>query len=394
MMFIIKINILKQKKTIYYWSPHINSNVATVKAVMNSILSLKRYSNNYEISLINLFGEWENSRNNLKDVKLIDFLISKISPIKKNVTGFIKSRFFYILLGIVSIGSLYKLLKRDKPDYIIIHLLTFIPLSLLILFNFKTKFILRISGFPKLTLFRKFLWKLSSKKIYKVFCPTEETIKILKSKKIFQDDKIHFLEDPVLEISKINKKKRENIGDLPYSNKYILAIGRLSEQKNFNLLIEFFSNISKNDNDLSLVIVGEGELRSSLEKNIFKKSLEKKVFLLGYKKNVFNLLSKCQCFILSSLWEDPGFVLLEAAATNTTIISSDCSSGPKEILSNGNGGFVFKNNNLESLNEQYLKFINCNEKNIFLKKVKAKKKSKNYTFFNHYKKIDYFLNSD
>lgn len=392
MMFIIKINILKQKKTIYYWSPHINSNVATVKAVMNSILSLKRYSNNYEISLINLFGEWENSRNNLKDVKLIDFLISRISPIKKNVTGFIKSRFFYILLGIFSIGSLYKLLKRDKPDYIIIHLLTFIPLSLLIFFNFKTKFILRISGFPKLTLFRKFLWKLSSKKIYKVFCPTEETIKILKSKKIFQDDKIHFLEDPVLEISKINKKKREKVGDLPYSNKYILAIGRLSEQKNFNLLIEFFSNISKKDKDLSLVIVGEGELRSSLKKNIFKKSLEKKVFLLGYKKNVFNLLSKCQCFILSSLWEDPGFVIVEAASVNTQIVSSNCKNGPYEILSGGEGGYLYESNNEEELLKKLEEYKNDKEEINFRKKIIVKKNVKNFTLFNHFLNFKKILN--
>ena len=56
-----------------------------------------------------------------------------------------------------------------------------------------------------------------------------------------------------------------------------------------------------------------------------------------YKKDIHNLLKHCYCFILSSPWEDPGFVLIEAAANNANIISSDCKSGPKEFLSNGKG---------------------------------------------------------
>ena len=69
--------------------------------------------------------------------------------------------------------------------------------------------------------------------------------------------------------------------------------------------------------------------------------------MLGYKKNIHNLLKSCYCFILSSLWEDPGFVLIEAAANNAIIISSDCKSGPKEILDNGKGGFLFNSNNFQ-----------------------------------------------
>lgn len=345
------------------------------------------------MSLVNLFGEWENYKSELSGINYINFFLGKYLPIKKKINGFFKSRILYFFLGVISISELYLLLKRKKPDYIIVHLLTYIPLILLIFFKFETKFILRISGFPKLNFLRKHLWRFASKKIDKVFCPTEETIGILKSEKVFDDKKIYFLEDPIVQISKINKKKSEELDKEFSKKKYILAIGRLSKQKNFYLLLKFFKDISKNDKSIYLLIAGEGELRSSLENLIYKESLQEKVKLLGFKDNIFPFLQNCHCFISTSLWEDPGFVLVEAGATNTTIISSDCSSGPKEILSNGKGGFLFQNNNLDSLKKVYEEFILSNKKNILLKKINVKKKSKNYTFFNHYKKINDYLSS-
>ena len=356
-------------------------------------MSLKKYSSQYDVSLVNLFGEWENYKLELVEVNFINFFLGKYFPIKKKISGFFKSRVLYFLLGAISISELYLLLKRKKPDYIIIHLLTYIPLILLIFCKFETKFVLRISGFPKLSFIRKYLWKFASKKIDKVFCPTEETIEILKLEKIFDSKKIFFLEDPIIQISKINKKKNDVL-DKEYSKKkYILAIGRLSKQKNFSLLLKFFKDISNNDRNLHLLIAGEGELRLSIENFIYKESLQEKVKLLGFKDNIFTYLKNCHCFISTSLWEDPGFVLVEAAATNITIISSDCSSGPKEILSNGRGGFLFQNNNLESLKKVYKEFILLDKKSIFLKKINVKKKSKNYTFFNHYKKLNDYLSS-
>ena len=78
---------------------------------------------------------------------------------------------------------LKKLIDKEKPDFLIIHLITSLPLILLIFFNFNTKFILRISGMPKLNFFRKVLWKLISKKIYLVTCPTITTLNYLISLK-------------------------------------------------------------------------------------------------------------------------------------------------------------------------------------------------------------------
>ena len=384
---------MKQIK-IYYWSPHINKDVATVKAVLNSAKSLKKYSQKYEVNIINVFGEWEFCKENNKEISFIDLYISKKLSLNQNITGYVKSRLTYLLIGLFSIIPLYKLLKKDKPDYLVVHLLTFIPFILLIFFNFKTKFILRISGYPKMNFLREILWKKISKKIFKVFCPTNETMESLNIKKIFEKNKLYLLEDPIIEISKIKKKNNQKIIDFLINKKFILAIGRLSIQKNFILLLNFFKKETIKDPDLYLIIAGEGELKNKFDQFLIKNKLESKIIFLGFQNNIHNLLKKCFCFISTSLWEDPGFVLVEAAVNNTSIISSDCPSGPKEILKNGKGGTLFHSNNLLSLEESYEKFKKLNKEEIYLQKVYSKKVAINYTKFRHYKKLDSFLNEN
>lgn len=361
---------------------------------MNSIKSLNRYSEDYQTVLLNTFGEWNYFKNYNKDIKFLDLFLAKKFNINNNITGFIKSRIYYIIIGIFSFKSLFSVIKKDRPDYIIIHLLTFIPLILLFLFNFQTKFILRISGYPKLNLFRKILWKLISKKIHKVFCPTKETMASLELNNIFSKDKFFLLEDPVIEISKIIKLRDQEIPNILLNKKYLLAIGRLSVQKNFELLLSFFKDETSKDPSLYLAIAGEGEQKKKIEKLIKNYNLENKVLLLGYQNNIHNLLKNCYCFILTSLWEDPGFVLVESAINNANIISSDCASGPKEIISYGKGGLLFKSNDINSLKVKFDIFKKLSKDELYTLKICSKKIASNYTKFRHFKKLNNFFNAN
>ena len=159
----------------------------------------------------------------------------------------------------------------------------------------------------------------------------------------FDEDKLELLYDPIISVNDIIKKKKEDIDKKFSQKKYILSIGRLTKQKNFTLLIEFFKEINVKYPEYLLVILGEGEERLLLEKLIKSYDLNNKIFLMGHKKNVYKYLSNCECFILSSRWEDPGFVLVEASFLNVPKISSNCKNGPSEILENGKGGFLFEN---------------------------------------------------
>ena len=124
-----------------------------------------------------------------------------------------------------------------------------------------------------------------------------------------------------------------------------------------------------------------------LQKLINSLSIQKKAFLLGYEKNVYKFLTNSKYFILTSLWEDPGFVLIEAAISNSTIISSNCPNGPYEFLNHGNSGYLFENNKEIQLLNSINKFLVDNDIDKKNKCLNAKKNTKNYTMFNHFKTI-------
>ena len=378
-------------KKVFYWSPYL-SNVATIGNVLNSAYSLSKYGkSNFNINILDVLGEWTDKKKNLLDNNINYIKLGRLT-IELPISGFLKSRFISIVLFITNIFPLYSLLKREKPDYLIIHLLTFIPLTLLIFFNFDTKFILRISGLPRLNFFRKLLWKIINKKITLVTCPSKATFEFIKKSRIFDENKIVMLHDPIINVSKISTKKNVQNIDLKSLNKnYFLSIGRLTRQKNHKLLIELFSYLKKNDNNFSLYILGEGEEKYFLNKMIMKLDLQDRVFLLGFKKNVYPYILSSRAIISPSLWEDPGAVMIEATFCNKIVLSSDCKNGPKEFLMNGKAGYLFENNDLESLIKSFNKFLEDPIKEIREKKFLAKKNSKKYSIFNHYLELKNLL---
>ncbi len=373
---------------LYYWSPFF-SNVATEKAVLNSIKSVIKFSKK-KISpyLIDVIGEWGQHKKNLIDsnVEILDLLNFKIVKFLPKY-GFLKSRLSYIVVFFFSIFNLHRVLKKEKPDYLIIHLMTFIPLLLLLFFNYETKFILRVSGYPKLNYLRRLFWKIVGKKIYLVTSPTKSTFNLLIESKTFEAEKLRYLPEPILNFDEIKKKRfKRNIELKKISpENYLISIGRLTRQKNHQFLINAFYELNKEFPKLHLIILGEGEERQKLEKMIKKFDLQEKIFLIGYKENIYEYLDKAKIFILSSLWEDPGFVLVEAGYLNKIILSSDCPNGPKELLDNGKNGFLFKKNSISDFLNKFREIQNLKEDIIFQKKLSFKKKIKEFTLLNHYK---------
>jgi glycosyltransferase involved in cell wall biosynthesis len=379
---------MKKNKTLIYWTPFIDS-VATIKATYNSVQSLNRYSKSFlNCKIIDVYGEWQSLKYlslnrelfySLKDIKILNKFSSK---------GFFKSRLKYLIIFFLCFFPLKNFLYKKKPDFLVIHLLTSLPLILNLIFKFKTKIILRISGKPKLNFFRNFFWKICLKKIYRVTCPTDETLQYLKQKKIVDNKKLFLLYDPIIDIKDFCLKKNENFKtEYVQKDKYYLAIGRLTKQKNFDFLINCFSKIVEKDRNIKLIILGEGENYRNLKLLIYSLNLENNIILAGYEKNVYKFLLNSKAFILSSLWEDPGFVLIEAMLSNTLVFSSDCSSGPKEIVGNDRG-ILFNNNSKEDFINKFklIQSITTDEKNRKL--LNAKKFIKKFTLLNHYKNFN------
>ena len=379
-------------KSVYYWSPFL-THVATISAVIESAKSLRKYSKKYEPVIIDACGEFEGYKkilinNQINTINLTSFKYFKFLP--KN--GFFSSRFSYLLIFLFSFIPLYKVIKKKNPDYFICHLITSLPMLLAKLFNFRSKFILRISGLPKFNFFRKFYWKTCGNVFFRITSPTNATINHLQLIKIFDEKKIFLLQDPIIDIQKIEKLKKQKIDPYFEKNQFIVAIGRLTKQKNFKFLISCFQKLIDSQPNLKLVILGDGEEMQNLKKLIHTKNLKNNIFLLGHSQNVFSYLSRAKLFILSSLWEDPGWVLLEAAASNTLILSSDCKNGPSEIIDNNNAGQLYKSDDEQDFINKFNKIMSLDKAQINSKKLFAKKKSYSYTKFQHFKNLEEIIN--
>lgn len=126
---------------------------------------------------------------------------------------------------------------------------------------------------------------------------------------------------------------------MPSAQPLVLATGRLTHQKAFDVLLHAFTHVHKETN-ARLIILGDGELRPELEALRTNLQLDNVVDMPGYIKNPYAYMASSDLFVLSSHHEGLGVVLLEALAVGTPIVSTDCPSGPAEIIGNNEWGLL------------------------------------------------------
>ena len=154
----------------------------------------------------------------------------------------------------------------------------------------------------------------------------------------------------------IDAKQIEKLSRLPAihpwfeSGQYqvIISMGRLTAQKDFRTLIRAFAKI-KEQRSVRLIILGEGELRSELKNLCMHLGVDDKVDFPGFMDNPYSWIRNAALFVLSSAWEGLPGALIQAMACGTRVVSTDCPSGPAEILENGRWGRLVSVGDVETM---------------------------------------------
>ena len=130
--------------------------------------------------------------------------------------------------------------------------------------------------------------------------------------------------DNMLRLS--NEKIRERL-----PKNYLIAIGRLTYQKNYEFLINSFYHFQKNIKNCNLIILGQGPDKNNIQKQIYDLKLQNKIKLYGYKKNPFKFIKRSQILILSSRWEGYPNVLVQGMALKKELLQQTVTETLKQF---------------------------------------------------------------
>ena len=167
--------------------------------------------------------------------------------------------------------------------------------------------------------------------------------------------KISVIPNPVFSEDILNSKEEDV--DHPFFHPknfpIVLAVGRLSPEKNYTYLLQAFSHVLKK-REARLIILGEGSEKKELLDFAKKHDILPYISLPGNVKNPYAFMSRCDVFTLSSTYEGLPSVLIEALACGCNIVSVDCQHGPSEILNGGQLGILISQGNPEKYAEEII----------------------------------------
>lgn len=278
-----------------------------------------------------------------------------IVPLDTTNKGFFSS----ILNAIKRTQQYIKSIRKIKPD-VVISFMDY-PNVLCVLWNFivNQKLIIAQRTDPVYGILPRGFYtlrKLFYKKADAIALQTERSLKIFEGLGI-RLPKINSVIPNPLNEDCYDKK-------IPTKENIILTVGRLSPEKQFDLLIDIFSKTDHKD--WQLWIVGSGPEMDTLQKQVTNLGLSENIKLLGEQKNVKEYYQRSKVFTLTSRTEGYPNALCEAMANGCACISFDCDTGPSEIITNDINGILIENGNAMEFQKQLQSLMTDENKIAYL----------------------------
>jgi len=268
-----------------------------------------------------------------------------IYPLNKNITLFENHR-RKRLNFLKAVFSIRNCVKTNNPDVIISFLHVNNILTILGLLGLKKKLFITEHSHPAYDILH-FPWNVLRNILY-----MKATLLISVSNGVsdyfsfMSKSKKFVINNPLPhEIEKYSKKQFLEKSSVNSDRHYIVAMGRLHNSKGFDILISAFSLIAEENIEWDLIIIGEGSERKALEDLIKDLNLNNRVVLAGSIKNPFHYLRNSEIFVMSSLHEGFGNVIIEAMACGLPVVSFNCPCGPGEIITDNVDGILVETGN-------------------------------------------------
>ncbi len=174
--------------------------------------------------------------------------------------------------------------------------------------------------------------------------------------------KFHLKEKKVICIyNNIDENTIKNAGSYNRNSRCILSAGRFGKEKGYDMLVNVAAKVFEKETDWQWHIYGDGETFDEIKKQIEEKGLSDKLVLKGAVNNMPQLYKEYGIFVLTSYREGLPLVLLEAKANQLPIVSFNCMTGPAEIISDNENGYLVEPYDTDIMAERILKLMNDNE---------------------------------
>jgi GalNAc-alpha-(1->4)-GalNAc-alpha-(1->3)-diNAcBac-PP-undecaprenol alpha-1,4-N-acetyl-D-galactosaminyltransferase len=255
------------------------------------------------------------------------------------------------------VRRLRKIVSDNKPDKVLSFLYFQNILTYLALKGMNIPFILSERSNHRLYFTNSLkhrIWKLLLKNAYRraqnIITVSGESKSAIISDFKPATDKVHVIYNG-LSYSQLDKLKEEPVTEFEFraDENYIIAVGSLSKAKNYPLLISGYSILHSRHKNTELIVIGKGEMECAIREIVAQKGLDSVVHFMGYCTNPYKYLNKASCYVLSSSWEGFPNSLLEAMYINGHVISTDCPTGPAEIITHNFDGLLCEPDNPEEL---------------------------------------------
>ena len=296
-------------------------------------------------------------------------IINKEGPMAIDIPSNVSVYYFKVGKVRYAFPEILRLCKAISPEKVVSTLphLNLFLLAGKIFLPSRTRLIVREANTPSIRLRHTdhpLLYQLLYKRLYPladgVICNSHYMKKDLVDHFSMRPDKISVVPNPV-DSKRIWRIVRNSPNPYSKGKRHLTAVGRLNDQKGFDILLKAFCRALQKLSDLHLTIVGDGPKEKSLKKLAADLGISDSVTFTGHQDNPFSFMRHADLLISSSRWEGLPNVVLEALACGTPVLASDCPGGTGEIIRDGKNGWLVPSGDWEAMGRKIVELVRDEE---------------------------------